>query len=226
LAADPYAHLKDNAWRELAEIDTKLERGDIDEDGWHREVQAILVPTYLAARTPWGQSGKSGGAADWEYARSHVAAAIDRDGAFLDVGCANGFLMESLVDWTPFTVEPYGLDLSPELVELARRRLPKWGDRIFVGNALHWQPPRRFEFARTGLDYVPQRRRRELVDHLLTFCDRLIVGVFPEHEDERTTEELLRGWGFRIAGRSERANRRKPGMEYRVLWIDAKSRPG
>ena len=225
MAADPYAHLKDNAWRELAEIDARLERGDIDEGGWHREVQAILVPAYLAAPTPWGQSGKSGDAADWEYARSHVADAIDRDGAFLDVGCANGFLMESIVDWTTFTVEPYGLDLSPELVELARRRLPKWADRIFVGNALHWRPPRRFEFARTGLDYVPQQRRRELVDHLLSFCDRLIVGVFPEHQDERTTEELLREWSFEIAGRSERANRRKPGMEYRVLWIDANSRP-
>jgi hypothetical protein len=225
LAADPYAHLKDNAWRELAEIDARLERGDIDEEGWHREIQAILVPAYLASPTPWGQSGKSGDAGDWEYARSHVAHAIDRDGAFLDVGCANGFLMESIVDWTPFAVEPYGLDLSPELVELARRR-PTWADRLFVGNALHWQPPRRFAFARTSLDYVPHRRRRELVDHLLSFCDRLIVGVFPEHKDERTTEELLRGWGFPIASRSERANRRKPGMEYRVLWIDAKSRRG
>ncbi|MDQ3874367.1 MAG: class I SAM-dependent methyltransferase [Actinomycetota bacterium] len=221
LAADPYAHLKDGAWRELAVIDGRLERGEIDEEGWHREVQELLVPAYLAADTPWGQSGKSGDAEDWRYARSHIAHAIDRAGAFLDVGCANGFLMESITSWAPFSVEPYGLDLSPQLVELARRRLPRWADRIFVGNALHWEPPRCFDFVRTGLEYVPRRRRRELVEHLLSFCDRLIVGVFPEHESERTTEELLRGWGFRIAGRSERANRRKPGMEYRVLWIDA-----
>jgi hypothetical protein len=29
--SDPYAQLKDDAWRELAEIDARLERGEIDE---------------------------------------------------------------------------------------------------------------------------------------------------------------------------------------------------
>jgi hypothetical protein len=38
------------------------------------------VPAYLSAETPWEQSGKSGTAADWEYARSHVAHAVERDG--------------------------------------------------------------------------------------------------------------------------------------------------
>ena len=219
--SDPYAPLKDNAWREFAELDKRLERGEIDEEDWHRELAAIVVPAYLAAETPWEQSGKSGTAEDWEYARSHVAHAVDRDGAFLDVGCANGYLMECLPRWTTFRVQPYGLDVAPELAELARRRLPQWASRIWVGNALTWQPGRRFSFVRTGLEYVPKHRRRELVEHLLRFCDRLIVGVFNEHESERTTEEALRSWGFRIAGRSERTNRRKPGMEYRVLWIDA-----
>jgi hypothetical protein len=33
--ADPYASLKDRGWREIAEIDARLERGEIDEAGWH-----------------------------------------------------------------------------------------------------------------------------------------------------------------------------------------------
>jgi len=41
---DPYAPLKDNAWRETAEIDARLERGDIDEAGWHAEVARLIVP--------------------------------------------------------------------------------------------------------------------------------------------------------------------------------------
>lgn len=219
--ADPYAPLKDDAWRDLQRVDALLERGEIDEDVWHREIAAIVVPAYLAAETPWEQSGKSGGADDWEYARSHLVHAFDRVGSFLDVGCANGFLMESVVRWSRFAIEPYGLDIAPELVELARRRLPRWADRIWVGNALTWEPPRRFSFVRAGLEYVPKRRRRELIERLLAFCDRLIVGVFNEHESERTTEETLRSWGLRIAGRSERSHPRKHGMEYRVLWIDA-----
>ena len=219
--SDPYAHLKDNAWRELGDLDARLARGELDEAGWHRATQELLETAYLEAKTPWEQSGKTGTAEDWVYARALVADAIDRDGTLLDVGCANGYLMECLPGWTRFHVEPYGLELSRALARLARERRPEWSDRIWVGNAVDWRPPRTFTYVRTGLEYAPPRRRRDLVEHLLGFCERLIVGVFGEHESERTTEETLRGWGFRIAGRSERANRRKPGMEYRVLWIDA-----
>jgi SAM-dependent methyltransferase len=227
VTSDPYAHLKDNAWRELAEIDERLEKGEIDEEEWHRATQALLVPAYLAAETPWEQSGKTGTAEDWELSRRLVADAIDRDGSFLDVGCASGYLMECLPRWTDHAVEPYGLDLSPELAALARRRLPAWPDRIAVGNALQWNPQRRFTYVRTGLDYVPRGRRQELVEHLLPLCERLVVGVFGEHVSERTTEELLRAWCHEPAGRSVRPNPRKPGMEYRVLWLDAPTpRPG
>lgn len=217
---DPFAHLKENRWREAAEIDARLRRGEIDEEEWHREWQAIVVPGYLAAETPWGQSGKTGSYEDWEWSRSHVADAIDADGTFLDVGCANGYLMECLPRWTTFAVEPYGLEIAPGLAALARSRLPAWADRIFVGNALAWEAPGEFAYVRTGLDYVPERRRRELCERLLSICRRLVVGVFNEHSGERTTEDALDSWGLEVVGRSTRPNRRKPGMEYRVLWVD------
>lgn len=213
--------MKDNAWRETAEIDARLERGEIDEAGWHREMARLIVPAYLAAETPWEGSGKQGTAQDWEYARSHVAHAVDRDGSFLDIGCANGYLLECLSRWTPNQLDRYGLDIAPELVDLAGRRLPELVDRLWVGNALHWEPPHRFTYVRTGLEYVPLHRRRELVERLLGWCERLIIGVFNEEAHARPTEELLRSCGFTIGGRSERAHRSKLGMEYRVLWIEA-----
>ncbi len=216
---DPFAPLKENAWREVQAIDERLARGEIDEAQWHREMETLVVPAYLDAETPWQQSGKSGDAEDWEWSRSLIADAIDRDGTFLDVGCANGYLMECVPRWTSARVEPYGVDISAKLVELARRRLPHWHDRFWVGNALEWQPPRHFTYVRIGLEYVPQYRRRELVGHLLACCDRLIVGVFNEHESEQTTERFLFESGFEPSGRSERPNRRKPGMRYRVLWL-------
>jgi len=218
---DPYAALKDDAWRETAEIDARLERGDIDEAGWHDALARLIVPAYLSADTPWDGSGKSGTAEDWEYARSHIGHAIDRDGSFLDIGCANGYLLECLPRWTPHAVDRYGLDIAPELVDLARRRRPELHDRIWAGNALDWEPPHRFTYIRTGLEYVPRHRRRDLVERLLAWCERLIIGVFNEGADARTTEEFLRSWGHAIAGRSERANRKKVGMDYRVLWIDS-----
>jgi SAM-dependent methyltransferase len=153
--------------------------------------------------------------------------AVDRDGAFLDVGCANGFLMESVRAWAAeegYDVEPYGLEISPELAALARQRLPRWADRIFVGNAASWVPPRRFEYVRAGLDYVPPTRRRDLVEHLIADAvtpeGRLIVGVFNEEKDERRTEEQVASWGFEIAGRVD-AEHRDPRVAYRVFWLDA-----
>lgn len=222
--ADPHAALEDNAWREIADIDARLDRGDIDEAGWHAAMARLVVPAYLAAETPWGGSGKSGTYADWEYSRSHIAHAIDRDGSFLDVGCANGYLLECLVGWTRHALDVSGIDIAPELVELACRRLPQWADRFFVGNALNWQPGRRFTYVRANLDAVPTRRQRQFVEHLLEMADRLIIGAFNEQIEERPTEEMVRSWGYAIAGRSERRNRHNPEVDYRVFWIDAEER--
>jgi SAM-dependent methyltransferase len=216
----------ERGWRELAVIDDALERREIDEEGWHVAVAQLIVPAYLSATTPWEQSGKSGDLAGWERGRRPVTAAVDRDGTFLDIGCANGFLMESVRRWGAedgHDVEPYGLDISPELAKLARRRLPRWADRIFVGNARDWIPPRRFDFVRTGLDYAPPTRRRELVQHLLEDVvapgGRLIIGVFNEEKDERRTEEQVASWGFEIAGRLD-TEHRDPRVVYRVVWLD------
>ena len=223
-ARDPYAPLKEGAWREVADLDGRLDRGEIDEQAWFDAMSALVTPAYLAAQTPWSGSGKSGTAKDWEYSRSHIAHAIDRPGSFLDIGCANGYMLECLPRWSPFALDLYGLDISPALVERARQRLPQLAEHLFVGNALTWQAGRRFDYARTNLDYVPAHRRRELLENLLAQADRVIVGVFNEHFDERTIETMVRGWGYRIAGKSERANQHKPEMDYCVLWVDSEER--
>jgi SAM-dependent methyltransferase len=217
----------ERGWRELAAIDEALERGVIDDAGWHEAVAKVVTPAYLAGETPWEQSGKSGDLESWDQGRRPIMAAVDGDGTFLDVGCANGFLMESVRMWgaeVGLQIEPYGLDISPELAELARRRLPQWVDRIFVGNAREWTPPRRFDYVRTGLDYVPLTRRRQLVEHLLEHVvapgGRLIVGVFNEEKHDRRTEERISSWGLEVVGRVD-AEHRDPRVAYRAVWVDA-----
>jgi hypothetical protein len=81
--------------------------------------------------------------------------------------------------------------------------LPQWPDRLVVGNALTWSPPRRFGFVRTELVYVPADRRRQLVERLLEEvvapAGRLIVcgygcprsGVLPD-----PVCATVRSWGF------------------------------
>ena len=180
----------------------------------------VFEATYLASDDPRAQSGFRGDEARWESARRPIVEAIDRPGAFLDIGCANGYLLESIVRWSPHAIEPYGLDFAPKLVALARERLPQWSDRFFVGDALTFQPPRRFDFARTELVYVPAEQRRELVERLLTFVTRLIVCSYGSRRSNLPADDVgaeLRGLGFDVIGEVEREG--LEGALLRVAWI-------
>lgn len=228
----PVALAKNRAQSLLDRLEAALAAGEIDEAGWYREVAAVITPAYLAADNPRSQSGKDGDEADWERARSLLADAVHRDGAFLDVGSASGYLMECMERWAAergHILHPYGLDIAPELADLARRRLPRWADRIYVGNVIDWQPPRRFDVVRTGLEYVPVRRHRDLIARLLEKAvapgGRLLIGVYSEEREAFRTgprvEEEIAGWGFPIGGRVERPHPRDARLVYRVVWIDS-----
>jgi hypothetical protein len=52
--------------------------------------QALHEAKYLAGSNPRLQSGFGRDERDWERFRRPVVAPIDRDGSFLDIGCANG----------------------------------------------------------------------------------------------------------------------------------------
>jgi hypothetical protein len=216
----------DRGAREWAARDAALAAGEIDEAGWFAATAAVLVPAYLAGDNPRAQSGHSGDEARWEAARRPILAAVDRPGDFLDIGCASGYLMECLHRWAAqdgIALEPYGLDISPELAELARARLPHWAERIWTGNALYWVPPRRFDYVRTGLAYVPPGRGTDLVAHLLENAvgRRLIVGIHNEARDRAGYEETVAAAGYRIAGRVEVTKPDDPRVVRRAFWIDA-----
>jgi SAM-dependent methyltransferase len=179
------------------------------EERFFAEELAFHEAKYLAGTNPRQQSGFGRDEGDWERFRRPILAAIESDGSFLDIGCANGLLMESVVRWgreDGHVIEPYGLDISERLVELARDRLPAWRERIFVGNALFWEPPARFDFVRTELVYVPGTLRRQygerLLERFLTPRGRLIVCSYGSSRLEGARAELLvdeiRDWGFSI----------------------------
>jgi SAM-dependent methyltransferase len=151
---------------------------------------------YLGADSVFGGSGHGGDAVSWEAVRRPIVEAIDSAGTFLDIGCANGLLMESVAAWSTYRIEPYGLDFAGRLVELARRRLPQWADRIHHGDALTWDPPRRFDFVRTELVYVAAEDRRRFVERLLARVvapgGRLLVCGY----GGETVRETVRGWGY------------------------------
>jgi len=63
-------------------------------------VRSEIARYYLAdLSNPYQQSGRSNGAERWRETRHCILQAVHRDGDFLDVGCANGLLLESLIGW-------------------------------------------------------------------------------------------------------------------------------
>jgi SAM-dependent methyltransferase len=191
-------------------------RRSLGEEAFYRDSQRLMETSYLRDGTPRGGSGFGGTATAWRAQRSQLCQAIDHDGSFLDVGCANGHLMESMAAWCAergIRLEPYGIDLSPGLVAEARRRLPQWADRIWVGNALDWKAPdgRRFEFVHTLLDLVPAARLEQMVrhqlEHLVAAGGRLLVSSYvPAGDRSRHAPEVLRRLGFRVDGTTSPAD--------------------
>jgi SAM-dependent methyltransferase len=175
----------------------------LTDEQYQTDSRRILDPSYLNADTPQGGSGFGASIEEWTDRRRMITEAIEVDGDFLDVGCANGFLLECVVDWCAargIAVEPFGVDISPALVERARERLPQWADRIWVGDALTWTPPRTFDVVHALLDFVRPSRRRALVDNLLTWVapgGRLVLSQYGTGIPARTVVEAL---GFTVAG--------------------------
>lgn len=184
LSPEARERAKLEAQRAIDEAADALTRGVISDEVWCERVSSALAASYLADEDdPRWQSGYDGDPLAWREARELVLDGVHRDGTFLDVGCANGYLMECLHQWAREhgrSLVMHGLEINPDLANTARRRLPAWADRIHQGNVMIWTPRDRFTYVRTGLEYVPPSHRAALVARLLRDIvepeGRLIVG--------------------------------------------------
>ena len=168
----------------------------------------MLESAYLRGKEPWQQSGFSGPAERWEVCRRPIGDCVKKNGMFLDIGCANGYLLECLMRWTAergIQIEPWGLDLSEKLVAMAKQRLPDHTGKLLVGNAFTWKPPQKFDYVRTELCYVPERLQRQYVRQLLEEflgpSGSLLVAEYRSRSDPSKTpwvDVILREMGFAV----------------------------
>jgi 2-polyprenyl-3-methyl-5-hydroxy-6-metoxy-1,4-benzoquinol methylase len=219
----------DGALAHLVEL-AEHARLHLTDEQYREDLQRLLDAAYLRADTPHGGSGFGGDASEWRAARSMLCDAIERDGTFLDVGCANGLLMESVVAWCAekgVHVEPYGLDISEPLVELARTRLPQWADRIWVGDAPSWVHPEamRFDVVHVLFDVVRDERWPDLIDHLLrnvvTSGGRLLVSQYNQVSPEHHADAILTRLGYRVGGVTRTPVRPERPDASPSAWIEA-----
>ena len=171
---------------------------------------AALEDAYLRRSDPIEQSGFHGGPARLRAEREPILEAIPTDGDLLDVGCANGYLLECLVRWGTdrgLGLTPYGLDQGSRLIELARQRFPDCPDHFVVGNAWDWRPARRFRYVYLLLDVVPADHAPHLLSRVfeeyLAPGGRLIVGDYGSRSRRipaRDVAAVLRASGLAVVG--------------------------
>ena len=179
---------------------------------WFTANKTLLESAYMGGQQPWQQSGFGVHSArtyeQWAAHRKPVAAAVSSSGTFLDIGCANGYLLECILHWMEergHTIVPFGLDLSEQLIQLAESRLPTFSCHMFTGNAWNWVPSQRFDYVRTELVYVPDELHREYVarilDRYLQTGGRLLAAEYRARDNTDTSltvDSHLSALGFTV----------------------------
>jgi SAM-dependent methyltransferase len=193
---------------------------------WFSSLKSELEEAYLQNEEPWKQSGFSGPEDRWIKCRKPIADCVDKSGSFLDIGCANGYLVECILRWTAernINIIPYGLDLSEKLIEMARQRLPEYKQNFYTGNGWLWNNPIRFHYVRTEIVYVPEQLRRRyierIIDTYLTDEGRLLLAEYRNSRDPVDLpwlEQTLTKWGLKAEHQASGFDNNK---ELTRVWV-------
>jgi len=202
---------------------------DTEIDQWFDSMRRDFKRWYLASDNPWRQSGWGSTPERWRLAREVILSAVERSGTFLDIGCANGLLLECLVAWAGergIAIEPHGIDLVPELVEVARKRLPAALPNLATANAFTWKPTRRYDFVHLLLEVAPRSTHREFLRRILDSAvargGRLIVSNYGSRSKNEAPIDVagyVSGLGFVVAG-SAAASERDGFVLTRTAWVE------
>lgn len=133
---------------------------------------------------------------------------MDKDGTFLDIGCANGYLLKSVIKWKKeegINIIPFGLDISEKLLDLAKKNLQKYDKNFFHGNVYDWKPQIKFDYVRTELVYVPGDCRKRLIERLLNEfvkkSGKLLICEYRSSKDNMNKpwiDSYIEGSGYSI----------------------------
>ncbi len=175
-------------------------------DNWLNAVRKDILESYIKYKEPWKQAGFIMQQDEWDICQKPVAECIDKSGAFLDIGCSNGYLLECLMKWTSYSLTPYGIDSSLKLVRLAKERLPQFEANLVVANAPEWSSPVKFDFVRTDLDGVLEDLQEQYVNRLMyKYIAPNGKLLLVEHRTKKDSQarpwlnEKVSKWGLYIA---------------------------
>ncbi len=195
--------------KKVSELPGELIMNNFVLQRWFSSFKKELEEAYLQHEEPWKQSGFSGPEERWIAYRKPIADCVEESGSFLDIGCANGYLLECILRWTgerDLSIIPYGLDLSEKLVELAKNRLPGYKDNFYKGNGWLWNNPIRFDYVRTEIVYVPEYLQKQYIERIineyLVQRGKLLVTEYRLRQDPISKpwiDRMLKDWGLNIS---------------------------
>jgi SAM-dependent methyltransferase len=187
---------------------------------------AALERTYLKSDDPIRQSGFGGGEVRWRAEREPILGGVPASGDFLDVGCANGYLLQCLIIWGEergLQLIPHGLDRGAGLIALAKERHLNHASNFHVCNAWDWRPERTYPCVYTLSDCVPQDNLEEYIHRLgtriVTPGGRLILGAYGSRSRRLPPFDIggfLASAGYTLAGSAAGGD---PPIT-RFAWID------
>jgi len=196
---------------------------------WFATLREEIEESYLQSSDDLRGSGWGGSPERWRLAREVILESIRGSGSFLDIGCANGYLLECLMEWggeKGIDITPFGIDISSRLVERAKARFPRHRHNFSVGNSLTWKPDRTFDYVRTELDYVPEALVGEyllrLFNEVVASGGTLIVTSYGSRSrqlEPKFVHEILLNLGFKEV-RSSFSVDRDDSVMTRIAWVD------
>ncbi|MCL2775205.1 MAG: class I SAM-dependent methyltransferase [Oscillospiraceae bacterium] len=173
-------------------VNAALDNDEITKDEWYEIVNLHTTKWYLSYDNPRAQSGHGGDEYHYRFSHLPIIECLYKDGTFLDVGCANGHLMEMVHKWANaigFDLQVFGVDISEGLIELAKKRLPQWYDNFYIANRYFWKSEIKFDYIHLmGIGGYPEYDERicfeYYMENYLADGGRMIIGPYwYENED-------------------------------------------
>lgn len=106
---------------------------------------ALTLPSTLSGCSQLlAESDFHGSYSDWRDARGMITQYIAGGATVLDVACANGLLLASLLEWHSDVFMPFGFDISSRRIQAAKNLLPFFAAHLFVHNLYNmpWPTPK------------------------------------------------------------------------------------
>jgi len=122
----------------------------------------------------------------WTAIRKFVADVPHHDGAVLDIGCANGFFLWCILQWSSYNLIPYGIDVEKELILKAQKLFPELGDHFESTSFENFiqSHSRTYDFIYWNVwtDYNPSKSVLMRLLEYLNHDGRLILAFYDSEE--------------------------------------------